>query len=112
MVAPDPLDEANNIGSGQTEAEQEPSARTSWRRPLVSAVFVVLVVAAFGWSLAGQWSEVGDQLGRQRPLVLVGALAMALVGLVMSFLLWRGTLRVLGTVTRIPSREPATPANS
>ena len=95
MVAPDPLE----------NSEQEPAARTSWRRPLVSAVFVVLVVAAFGWSLAGQWSEVGDQLGRQRPVVLVGALAMALVGLVMSFLLWRGTLRVLGST--LPVRPAA-----
>lgn len=95
MVSSDPPDDSD--GDSDVEAEQDPAGRTSWRRPLVSAVFVVLVVAAFGWSLAGQWSEVGDQLGRQRPLVLVGALAMALIGLVMSFLLWRGTLRVLGS---------------
>ncbi len=95
MVSSDPPDDSD--GDSDVEAEQDPAGRSSWRRPLVSAVFVVLVVAAFGWSLAGQWSEVGDQLGRQRPLVLVGALAMALIGLVMSFLLWRGTLRVLGS---------------
>ena len=99
MVSSDPPDDSD--GDSDVEAEQDPAGRTSWRRPLVSAVFVVLVVAAFGWSLAGQWSEVGDQLGRQRPLVLVGALAMALIGLVMSFLLWRGTLRVLGSTLSV-----------
>ena len=68
----------------------------------MSALFVAAVVVAFGWALAGQWSEVADQLGRQRPAVLGGALLMAVAGVVLSFLLWRGTLAVLGS--RLPVR--------
>ena len=71
--------------------------RTSWRRTLVSGLLLLLVVVAFGWALAGQWSEVVDALRDQSPWVLLGALVLALLGVFMSFLLWRGTLRVLGS---------------
>lgn len=72
-------------------------ARTSWRRASLSALFLVVAVAAFGWALAGRWAEVVDRLGGQRPSVLAGALTLALVGVYLSFLLWRGTLAMLGS---------------
>ena len=83
--------------AAREDAVADSSRRTSWRRTLVSALLLVVVAAAFGWALKGQWSEIVDQLRDQNPLVLVGALAMALLGVFMSFLLWRGTLRVLGS---------------
>ena len=78
-------------------AVADPSRRTSWRRSLVSGLLLLVVVTAFGLALKGQWSDIVDQLRDQNPAVLVGALAMALLGVFMSFLLWRGTLRVLGS---------------
>lgn len=72
---------------------------------MLSAVFLLLVVAAFGWALAGQWSEVGDRLADQRPVVLAGSLCLALAGVYLSFLLWRGTLAALGST--IPVRPAA-----
>ena len=59
-------------GAGRT-----PSSR---RRSALSAVFVLVAVVAFGWALAGQWSQVADRLADQRPLVLAGSLVLALVG--------------------------------
>jgi uncharacterized membrane protein YbhN (UPF0104 family) len=79
--------------------------RTSWRRALLSAVLVGAMVAAFAWALAGQWSQVVDALTGQRPLVLLGSLLLALAGVYLSFLLWRGTLATLGS--RIPVRPAA-----
>lgn len=79
------------------DAAADSSRRTSWRRTLVSGLLLLVVVAAFGFALKGQWSEIVDQLRDQNPLVLVAALAVALLGVFMSFLLWRGTLRVLGS---------------
>lgn len=73
------------------------SPRTSWRRALVSGLLVVAMVVAFGWALAGRWDEIVDRLADQRPAVLVGALGLALAGVYMSFLLWRGTLSTLGS---------------
>ena len=67
------------------------------RRTAVSVLALALVLVAFGWSLAGRWSEVAEQLGSQRPGVLVAALVTSLAGVYFSFLLWRGTLAVLGT---------------
>ena len=78
-------------------AGQVAPARGSWRRSAVSVVFLVLAVAAFAWALAGQWSEVVDRLADQHPAVLLGSLALALVGVYLSFLLWRGTLTTLGS---------------
>lgn len=73
------------------------SPRTSWRRALVSGLLVVAMVVAFGWALAGRWDEIVDRLADQRPAVLIGALGLALAGVYMSFLLWRGTLSTLGS---------------
>lgn len=78
--------------------------RTSWRRALVSALLVVVVVVAFGWALSGRWSQIVDRLGDQNPLVLLGSLALALAGVWMSFELWRATLAALGSPV---ARRPA-----
>jgi glycosyltransferase 2 family protein len=72
---------------------------------VLSAVFLLLVVVAFGWALAGQWSQVADRLADQRPVVLAGSLVLALAGVYLSFLLWRGTLAALGST--IPVRPAA-----
>ena len=80
-------------------------ARGSWRRSALSLTFLVLAVAAFAWALAGQWSEVVDRLADQEPLVLLGSLGLALVGVYVSFLLWRGTLATLGST--LPVRPGA-----
>jgi hypothetical protein len=63
------------------------------------------MVVAFGWALAGQWSDIVEALTDQSPLVLLGALGLALAGVFQSFLLWRGTLATLGS--RIPMRPAA-----
>jgi glycosyltransferase 2 family protein len=73
------------------------SRRTSWRRTAVSAILLMVIVAAFGAALAGKWSEIVERLREQHPAVVLGALALALLGVFMSFLLWRGTLLVLGS---------------
>lgn len=70
---------------------------TSWRRALVSGLLVAAMVVAFGWALAGRWGEIVDRLADQRAAVVVAALALALAGVFMSFLLWRGTLSTLGS---------------
>jgi glycosyltransferase 2 family protein len=83
----------------------EPVRRSSWRRTAVSTVLVLVVVAAFGWALHGQWDDIVVQLKRQHPAVVVLALLVALAGVFMSFLLWRGTLVVLGS--SLPRRPAA-----
>lgn len=82
-----------------------PTRRSSWRRPVVSGLLVVAMVVAFGFALAGRWSRILDELGAQHPLVLLGSLALALVGVAMSFVSWRGVLGVLGSP--IPVRPGA-----
>lgn len=82
---------------GTSAEEPQLSRRASRRRAMVSAVFVVLVLAAFAWALAGQWSEVGERLTEQQPAVLLASLLSALAGVFLSFLLWRGTLAALGS---------------
>ena len=82
------------------DAPAEPRRRSSWRRSAVSGVLVVVMVAAFGWALQGKWSQIADRLRDQNPGVVVGALVVALVGVVLSFVIWRGTLAVLGS--RLP----------
>jgi hypothetical protein len=77
----------------------------SWRRSALSLTFLVLAVGAFGWALAGQWSQVVDSLADQEPAVLAGSLGLALVGVFVSFLLWRGTLGTLGST--LPLRPAA-----
>ena len=79
--------------------------RSSRRRAGVSAGLVVLLVGAFAWALAGRWAEIVDRLGDQRPEILLGSLALALAGVYLSFLLWRGTLATLGS--SLPVRPAA-----
>jgi glycosyltransferase 2 family protein len=83
----------------------EPERRGSWRRTTVSTVLALVVVAAFGWALHGQWADIVEQLKRQNPAVVVLALLVALAGVFMSFLLWHGTLVVLGSP--LPRRPAA-----
>lgn len=71
--------------------------RSSRRRAGVSAGLVVLLVGAFVVALGGRWAEIVDRLGDQRPEILLGSLALALAGVYLSFLLWRGTLASLGS---------------
>jgi hypothetical protein len=89
----EPAVDDTDVGAGR---------RPSWRRALVSALLVVAMVVAFGWALAGQWSEIADALTDQQPVVLLGSLGLAVSGVFMSFLLWRGTLATLGS--RLPVR--------
>ena len=86
-------------------ADPDRSEGRSWRRSAVSGLLVLVVVAAFAWALKGQWADIIDQLKRQKPAVVVAALLVALLGVFMSFLLWRGTLRVLGST--LPRRPAA-----
>ncbi len=83
----------------------EPVRQRSWRRTAVSTLLVLVVVAAFGWALHGQWDDIVEQLKRQHPAVVILALLVALAGVFMSFLLWRGTLVVLGS--SLPRRPAA-----
>ena len=79
--------------------------RSSRRRAGVSAGLVVLLVGAFAWALAGRWAEIVDRLADQRPEILLGSLSLALAGVYLSFLLWRGTLATLGS--SLPVRPAA-----
>jgi uncharacterized membrane protein YbhN (UPF0104 family) len=58
---------------------------------------VLVLVVAFGYALAGKWDEVVTRLGEQNPAVVVAALVLCLVSVLMSFVIWRGTLAVLGS---------------
>jgi uncharacterized membrane protein YbhN (UPF0104 family) len=87
------------------DAPEDSRRRTSWRRTLVSGVLVVAMVVAFGWALRGQWDDIADSLRRQHWYVVTGALGLALAGVSLSFLIWRGTLAVLGS--RLPTRPAA-----
>ena len=63
----------------------------------MSGLLVVAMVGAFAWALAGQWSDIAAALTDQPPAALVGSLVVALAGVYLSFLLWRGTLAALGS---------------
>jgi len=95
---------AEPAGPGRPDGPVGPT-RGTWRRSALSLTFLVLAVAAFAWALAGQWSQVVDRLADQEPVVLVGSLGLALVGVFVSFLLWRGTLGTLGST--LPVRPAA-----
>jgi uncharacterized membrane protein YbhN (UPF0104 family) len=82
--------------SAAAEGEVAPPRR-SWRRTAVSAGLATLLVAAFGFALAGQWDEIVARIREQSPAVLLLALALCLAATVLSFLIWRGTLAVLGS---------------
>jgi glycosyltransferase 2 family protein len=79
--------------------------RTSWRRTAVSGLLVVATVVAFGLVLRGQWSDIAESLRRQHWYAVLGALGLALTGVFLSFVIWRGTLAVLGN--RLPARPAA-----
>lgn len=79
------------------DAAARPSRRTSVHRALVSGLLVVVMVVAFGWALAGKWTEIVENLRDQNPAVVLTALLVALVGVFLSFLLWRGILATLGS---------------
>jgi uncharacterized membrane protein YbhN (UPF0104 family) len=71
----------------------------------VSVALAVVLVAAFGYAIAGRWSEVVQRLREQQPAVVIGALALCLAATVLSFLIWRGALAVLGSPR--PARQLA-----
>jgi hypothetical protein len=96
---------AGDVAGSGGDPEVVAARRGSWRRPVVSGLLVLAMVVAFGWALAGQWPDIVDALTEQRGEVLLGALGLALAGVFMSFLLWRGTLATLGS--RIPARPAA-----
>jgi uncharacterized membrane protein YbhN (UPF0104 family) len=87
------------------DAPEDSRRRTSWRRTAVSGVLGVAMVAAFGWALRGQWDDIAESLRRQHWYVVAGALCLAMAGVFLSFLIWRGTLAVLGN--RLPRRPAA-----
>ena len=87
------------------DAPEGSRRRTSWRRTAVSGVLVVAMVVAFAVVLRGQWADIVDSLGRQHWYAVLGAFGLALVGVVVSFVIWRGTLAVLGS--RLPALAAA-----
>ena len=68
-------------------------------------MLVVVLVAAFGWALAGKWDEIVRRLREQHPAVVLAALALSMAAVAMSFVIWRGTMAVLGS--RVPVRVGA-----
>jgi uncharacterized membrane protein YbhN (UPF0104 family) len=86
-------------------APEDSRRRTSWRRTGVSGLLVVAMVVAFGLVLRGQWDDIAESLRSQHWYVVLGALGLALAGVFLSFLIWRGTLTVLGN--RLPVRPAA-----
>lgn len=74
-----------------------PPRRRSWRRALVSGLLVAAVVAAFGLALAGRWGDIVDRMKEQQPGYLASSLLLSVAAGWMSFVLWRGTLAVLGS---------------
>ena len=69
----------------------------STRRRALSALLLLILVVAFGFALAGRWDEVVRRVADQDAGVLLGAFALAVLAVVMSFLLWRGVLSALGS---------------
>jgi uncharacterized membrane protein YbhN (UPF0104 family) len=65
-------------------------------------VLALVLVGAFGWALAGKWDEIVTRLRDQHPAVVLAALALCMAAVAMSFVIWRGTLTVLGS--RVPVR--------
>ncbi len=93
-----------SAASSADGAEAAPPRR-SWRRTTVSAALAVLLVGAFGYAIAGRWHQVVARLRDQSPGVLLAGLALCLSATVLSFLIWRGTLAVLGS--DLPPRRVA-----
>jgi uncharacterized membrane protein YbhN (UPF0104 family) len=81
-------------------ADGTPAQRSSWRRTALSTVLVTVLVAAFAWALAGKWDEIVVRLREQHPAVVLSGLVLCLAAVSMSFVIWRGTMAVLGS--RVP----------
>ena len=79
-----------------TEPDVRPITRSPWWRVLTVLLLGVLV-AAFAFALAGSWDDVGRHLRDQEAGVLLAAFALCVAATVMSLLLWRGVLAVLGS---------------
>ena len=79
------------------DVDQPPPRRQPLGRRVLSGLLLLAVVAAFVLVLAGRWDEVGQQLRDQDVGVLLGAFALCLVAVIMSFLLWRAVLSELGS---------------
>jgi glycosyltransferase 2 family protein len=88
---------ASGAESAVDDTDVTATRRASRRRSLVSGLLAVAMVGAFAWALAGQWSDIAAALTDQPPAALVGSLVVALAGVYLSFLLWRGTLAALGS---------------
>jgi uncharacterized membrane protein YbhN (UPF0104 family) len=65
-------------------------------------VLALVLVAAFGWALAGKWDEIVTRLREQNPAVVLAALALCMAAVAMSFVIWRGSMAALGS--RVPVR--------
>jgi uncharacterized membrane protein YbhN (UPF0104 family) len=91
--------------AGSAEAVGGDRPRRSGRRSAVSAALVVVLVSAFGYSLAGRWADVFTRLREQNVWFLLGSFALCLLAVLMSFALWRGTLAALGS--DVPARGVA-----
>jgi glycosyltransferase 2 family protein len=85
------------MGNGADEIAALP---TSWRRTAFSTLLGLALVAAFAWALAGKWDEIVERLREQNPAVVLSALVLCLAAVAMSFVIWRGTMAVLGS--RVP----------
>jgi glycosyltransferase 2 family protein len=81
-------------------AAEAPAQRSSWRRTALSTLLATALVAAFVWALAGKWDEIVVRLREQHPAVVLSGLVLCLAAVSMSFLIWRGTMAVLGS--RVP----------
>jgi uncharacterized membrane protein YbhN (UPF0104 family) len=68
----------------------------------LSTVLALVLVAAFGWALAGQWDEIVTRLREQNPAVVLAALGLCMAAVAMSFVIWRGSMAALGS--RVPVR--------
>jgi uncharacterized membrane protein YbhN (UPF0104 family) len=71
----------------------------------VSTLLVVVFVGAFAWAFAGKWDEIVRRLREQNPAVVLAGLGLCFAAVAMSFLIWRGTMAVLGS--RVPLRTGA-----
>lgn len=69
------------------------------------AAFVVLTVAFAWWGFRGRWHEVGDAIVATGPGELLLAVAVTLVGLLLTAVLWRHLLARLGSP--VPQRDAA-----
>jgi uncharacterized membrane protein YbhN (UPF0104 family) len=64
---------------------------------VLTVLLLGVLVAAFALALAGSWDDVARHLRDQDAGVLLAALALCVAATVMSLLLWRGVLAVLGS---------------